>query len=169
MTARENETSEQQTNGEYNTFEKFVGSSSQKQVKEIIIDDKDRRAIDSAVTTVEDCMHDEILTAMDKVVISRVKMAVSSITGSSRHGPNSEFQNPDRQDNLGNTGNTPLVPTSSRLDLNTTQNRNDETRNEENSEDGNIPALRSNYDWKAYARQSISYVSICMYTGYKYE
>ena len=37
---------------------------------------------------------------------------------------------------------------SSRLDLNTNQDRNDETRNEENFEDGDFPVLRPNYDWR---------------------
>ena len=38
--------------------------------------------------TVENRMHDAILTPMDKVVIPRVEMAVRSITGLSGHGPN---------------------------------------------------------------------------------
>ena len=52
--------------------------------------------------TVENRMHDAILTAIDKVVIPRVQMAVKSITGSTGLGTNSEVQNPDRRDFLGN-------------------------------------------------------------------
>ena len=94
-------------------------------------------------------MLDEILTALDEAVITRVKMTVSSITGSSGHGTNSEVQNPDRGDFLGNAENTPLMSASSRLDLNTNQDGNDEIRNEENFRDGEFPALKSNYDWRA--------------------
>ena len=42
-------------------------------------------------------MHDANLTAMDKVVIPKVKMAVRPITGSSGHGPENEVQNLDRR------------------------------------------------------------------------
>ena len=43
-------------------------------------------------------MHDAILTAIDKVVIPRVEMAVKSITGSTAgHGTNNEVQNPERR------------------------------------------------------------------------
>ena len=116
----ENEALEQQTNGQHNDLEGFVDNAGQNQVKENNIDDKIRRAVNDAVSTVEKCMHDAILTAMDRVVIPRVEMAVKSISGSSRHGPNSEVQNPDRRDFLGNSGSTPLMSASSRLDLNTT-------------------------------------------------
>ena len=67
-------------------------------------------------------------------------MVVKSITGWLGHGPNSEIQNLDRRDFLGNADNTSLMSASSRLDLNTNQDRKDETRNEENFEDGNFPA-----------------------------
>ena len=46
--------------------------------------------------TVENCMPDTILRAMDKVVILRVEMAVRSTTGSSGLGPISVLQNLDR-------------------------------------------------------------------------
>ena len=107
----ENETLEQQTNDHYNIPEKNVigeVSANQNQVLGNNIDDKSRKAVDSAVKTVENCMHDAILTAMDNVVIPRVEMAVRSITGSSRHGPNDAVQNADRRDFIGNTENTPL-------------------------------------------------------------
>ena len=95
-------------------------------------------------------MHDAILTAMDKVVIPRVAMAVRSITGSSGHGPCSEVQNPDRRDFLGNAGNTPLMSAS----CNTSQDKNDETRNEENFEDGDFSVLRPNYDRRTQAHHN---------------
>ena len=108
VSAKENETLEQQTKGQHNDFEKIVDSESQNQVKEINIDDKNRKEVDKAVLTVENRMHDPILTAMDKVVITRSEMAVKSITDSLVHGPSSEVQNPDRRDFLGNAGNTTL-------------------------------------------------------------
>ena len=97
-------------------------------------------------------MHDAIWTGMDKVVISRVQMAVNSITGSSRHQPKSEVLYPDQKD-LGNAGNIPLMSVSSLLDLNTNQDTNDETRDEENIEDGNFLALRSDHDGRAQGHQ----------------
>ena len=100
---------------------------------------------------VENCMHDAILTAMDNVVFPRVEMAVTSITGSSGQGPSNVVQNPDRRDFTGNTENTPTMAASGRLDLNVNQDRNDETRNVENFEDGEFPAWRPNYDRRANA------------------
>ena len=81
--------------------------------KEIYIDNKIRKVVCIAVLTVENCMHEAILTAMDKIVIPRVEMTVRSITGSSLHGPNSAVQSPDRRDLTGNTENTPLMLASS--------------------------------------------------------
>ena len=91
-------------------------------------------------------MHDVSLTAMDKLVFPTVETAVRSVTGSTGQGPNSEVQNTDRKDLLGNAGNTLLMSISSRLDLNLNQDRKYETRNEENFEVGDFRALRPNYD-----------------------
>ena len=139
----ENETLEQQTKGQHIGFEKFHDSASQNQVVEIIFDNKDRRVLNNAISTVENRMEDAFSTAMDKMIIPRVEMTVKSITGSSRHGPISEVQNLDRKDLLGNAGNTPLKLGSRRLDLNTNQDRKDEIRNEENFEDGDFLGIRT--------------------------
>ena len=109
----ENETLGQQTNGQHDGLGRFANSASHNDVIENNIDDKIRRAVHNAVFTIENRMHGAILTAMDKVVLPRVEMAVTSITGSSGHRPNSEVQNPDRRDFLGNAGNTPLMSASS--------------------------------------------------------
>ena len=142
VSVMDKEVLEQQTIGQKNEIERFVDSSSQNQVKENNIDDKIRWTVDNAVSTVGNCMHDAILTVMDKVVIPRVKMAVRSIAGSSGHGPNNEVQNPERRDLSGNACKSPLMSAFSRLDLNTNQDRIDETRIEENLEDGDFPASR---------------------------
>ena len=55
-----------------------------------------------------------------------------------------------------NTENNPLMSASSRVDLNTDQDRNDETGNVENFEDGNFPSLRSSYDRQAHAHHSFT-------------
>ena len=60
-----------------------------------ITDKKIKRAVVNAVVTIENHMHGK--TAMDKVVIPRVEMAVKSITGSSGHGLNSKVQISDRR------------------------------------------------------------------------
>ena len=46
--------------------------------------EKVRKAVDNAVMTVVNLVHDAILTAMDNMVILRVQMAPKSITESSR-------------------------------------------------------------------------------------
>ena len=134
-----NETSEPQTNGRYNNFERIVhgeNSTSQNQVIGNNIDDKIRKAVDNAVSTVEKCMHDAILTAMDAVVILRVEMAIRSFTGSSGQGPSSVVQKPDRRDFTSKSENTPFISASSRLGLNVDQDRNDQTCNVVNFKDG---------------------------------
>ena len=83
VNAMEKETLEQQANGQHNDFESFVDCASQNQVIEYNIDDKIRRALDNAFSTVENRMHEVIVTAMYKMVIPRVEMVVRSITGSS--------------------------------------------------------------------------------------
>ena len=83
----------------------------------------------SAVMTVENCMHDSILTAIKNAVIPRVEMAVKSITGSTGHGMNSEVQNPQGKEFLEIIRNTPFMSASSRLDLDNELYRNDETGN----------------------------------------
>ena len=90
------------------------------------------------------------------MVIPRVEMAVISITSSSRHGRRSEVLCFDRRDYSGNARNTPLMSTSSCLDLKTNQDRYDETRGEENFEDGIFPASRSKHDWRAQAHDIVT-------------
>ena len=97
---------------------------------------------------------------MDKVVFPRVEMDVRSITGSLGHGTDSVVPNPDWRDFTGNTENTRLMSASSRLDLYMDQVRIDETRDIENFEDGDFPALKPKYDRRAHThhRNSNRYV-----------
>ena len=151
MNVSENENLEQQTNGQPYDFERVDKSARQNQVLEKNFDNKIIRAFSSAVMTVEKRMHDAILTAIDNVVIPRVQMAVKSITGSRGHGTNNEVQNPDRGDFSGNIRNTPLTWASSRLDLDNELKRNDETRSNEDFEDGDFSAFIPNFDRRAHA------------------
>ena len=96
-----------QTNRQHNDFD-IGDSASPKLVIQNIIGDKNGRAVDNSVLTVENRMHDAILTAMDKIVFPGVEIAVKSITGSSGHGQNSEVQSSDREDFLGHADNTLL-------------------------------------------------------------
>ena len=151
-----NKISEPKINGRYN-FERIVdgeNNSSHNQVLGNNIDDKTRNAVNNAVFTVENRMHDAIFSAMDNVVIPRVQMAVKSITGSSGKGPSSIVQNPNRRDFTRNTEKTPLISASSRLDLSVDQDRNVETHNVENFEDGDFPVLRPNYDRRTHTHHS---------------
>ena len=101
--------------------------------------------------TVENRMHDEILTAMNNVIIPRVEIVVRPITESSGRGPSSVVQNPDQTDFTGITENPPLISAASRIDLNVDQDRNDETRKVKNFKDGDFSALRYNYERQAHA------------------
>ena len=105
---------------------------------------------------VENRMHDAILTAMVKVAIPRVEMAMRSITNSSGHEPNSVVQNPDRRDFTAKTENTPLTSTSSRLGLNIDQDQFDESHDFENLEDGDFAALKLNHDWRAQSHHMVT-------------
>ena len=118
------------------------------------IDDKMRRAVDNAVLTVENRMHDTISTAMYKLVIPRVEAATRSITVATGHGPIGDVQNPDRRNFLWNTGNTPVMSACSRLGSNTNQNRNDVARNEENFEGCDFAAIRPILDRRAHAHHN---------------
>ena len=60
---------EQQTNVQSNDFDRIDNSVRQNQVIGNKIDDQTTRAVSIAVMTVENCMHDAILTTIDKLVI----------------------------------------------------------------------------------------------------
>ena len=104
--------------------------------------------------TVENCMQDAILTAMDRVVMPRIEISVRTITDSSGHGTSRVVKNPNRGDFTGNAENTPLLWVPSRLNLNIDQDHIDETRDIENFENGHLPALKPNSDGRAQAHHS---------------
>ena len=89
MSAIGNKKLEPQANGRYNFAERSNNENStcQNQVTKNNLDDKFRKPVDDVVMTVKNCMLDAILTAKDRVVISRVEMALGSITESSGQGP----------------------------------------------------------------------------------
>ena len=101
-------------------------------------------------------MHDAILIAIDEVVIPGAEKAVKSITGLARHGTRSEVQNLDLSDFLGNFRSTPLMSASNRLDLGNEINRTDETRNDVDLEDGDLPAIKPIYCWKEHADHMVT-------------
>ena len=73
-------------------------SAIQDQILEKNIADKIKKAVvDNDVLTLENRVHDTILTAMDNLVIPRVEMAVRSITELRGRGPNSMGRNPDQR------------------------------------------------------------------------
>ena len=150
----ENEALESPSNGHHEDFAKIVDSASQNQVIGTNTDERMRNTFDSAVMAVKNRMQDAILTAMIIVVIPPFTMAVRSITGSSGKGPNSIVQNPDRSDFTGNIEDTPLRSASSWLDLNIEQDEIDETPDIDNSEDGDFPETKFNYDRRAHAYHS---------------
>ena len=154
---KENEISVSQTVGRYIHPERFADgeiSACENQAIGNTVGDKIRKEVDKEVMTVENCMHDASLTAMDNVVIPRVEMAVKSFTGSSGDRTNSAVQNPDRRDFIWNAEDTPLKAAADRLDLNIDQDRIDETRDIGNFKDDDFPAFRPNYDRQAHTHLS---------------
>ena len=113
-------------------------------------------AIDSAVMTVENLMHDAILRALDNVVTLRVEMAVTSITNFSGHGPNRVVQNLYRRDFNRIPETLRAFSASSHLDFNLDQVGIDETRDIEKFEDGDFLALRRNYDRRAQTHHKLA-------------
>ena len=105
------------------------------------IADRNRKEVDTVVTAAESRFRDEILTAVDNMVIPRTEMSVKSITESLGHGPNSVVQNPNQNVFSGIMENILRMGASSRVDLKIDPDRNDDTRNVEKFEDGHFPAL----------------------------
>ena len=112
-----------------------------------------RKEVFVVVATIGNRVCGASLTAKDSVIIQRVAMALSSITGSSGHRANSGFQSLDPRNFSGNTEYAPLI-TACRSDLIINHGRNDDTRNIEIIEDGKFPALRSSHD-----HQTLSHLS----------
>ena len=129
-------------------------SACQDRIIEKNIDGKIRNAVDNAVLTVWNWVHDAILTPMDNIVTSRVGMAVRTITGSSGRGLCSMVQNCDQRDFTEHAENIPFISSSRRIDLNVDQDEKDENRNVGNFEDGNFLVLKTNYDGNAHAHLS---------------
>ena len=103
-----NEGLELQANGHDEDFGGIVNDVTQNQVIESNVDNRIRDVDNHVVIALENCMHEAILTAMNDMVIPRVEIAVTLITGSSGIGPNSIVQNPHRRDFTENTENTRL-------------------------------------------------------------
>ena len=150
----EKEYLERQTNGHSNVFEWIDNIVRQNHVIGNEIDNQIARMVNSAVKTVENCMHDEILTTIGNLVFPRVEMTVKSITGSAGHGTRSDIQNPDQIEFAGNIRYTPLMSASSQLDSDNELNRNDETFNDVDFEDGDFPAGKSSCDRREYAHHT---------------
>ena len=151
----ENEKLGQKINGQCNDSEIIDNSVGKNQVIKNIFLDQITRAVSSAVMTVENCMHDAILTGLRNMVIPRVELAVKLITGSTGHGTNSEVHNPDRRVFSGIFRNTPLMSASRRLDLEKELNRNDENRYDVDFEDGDFPPLKHENDRREHAHHII--------------
>ena len=152
----ESETLGQQNNGQNIDFEKFGKSARQNKVIEKNIDNQVSRAVSSAVMTVENRMHDAILTTIDNVVIPRVEMAVEPITRLAGHRTGIEIQNLERRDFVRNIRNTLLISASSQLDLDNELNRIEETREDVGFGDSDFPALKSNYDGREQIHHNCS-------------
>ena len=155
--ALENETLVSQTNSCPKNIGRIIfGENSACHDLENIIGDRIRKAVDNAVMTVANRMHDAMLTAINNVQIPRVEMVVRSITESLGRWPSIVVRNSDQKNFTGNNGNNPLKSISSQIDMNVDQDRNIETRIVENFENGNFPALRPIFDRRAHAHHMVT-------------
>ena len=155
--AIDRETLDPLTSGLVNDFElSTIGgnSASQDHVVETNIADQIKNVVENIFMAIEKRVHDAILTAMDNLLIPRVEILLRSVIESQGRGPNSKVQNTDKGDFSRDTENTPLMSASSLLDLHIDQDRNYETLNVENFEDGNFPASRSSHDRQMHAHQN---------------
>ena len=109
-----------------------------------------RTDVKNVVAVVENSVQDTILTAKKKMVMLCVEIAVMSVTESSRHGQVSGVQNLDQMDFSGNAKDTPLMTASGCMDMTVNQNKIDDTRIIETTEDGSFPILRPNFEWQPH-------------------
>ena len=86
-------------------------------MREIFFADRVKEEVDNAVAAVEVRVQDKILTAMDSVAVTKVEMAVMSITGSSGNGLNRVVENLDQRVFSAKAEDTPLMTASSRTGL----------------------------------------------------
>ena len=83
-------------------------------------------------------------------------MAIRSINGSSRHRPNSVVRILDRTNFTGNAQNNPLLSASSQIGLNIGEKRTNGTRNVQIFEDGDVLALKPNYDSRRHTHHTLT-------------
>ena len=83
---------DQQNTAQPNAVGSVDNSARQNQVRVINFDNQITRAVSSAVLTVENHMHETILTSIDNVVIPRNEVTVKTITVSTGQGTNSEVE-----------------------------------------------------------------------------
>ena len=168
----ENESLELQTIGPVDNSGRFtVGehSASQAQVFERNIAEycnisKIGKAVDNVVMIFENRVHDAILTAISNVIMPGVERAVRLITELSGRKHNSVLQDRDQRDFSGNSKNAPVFSASSRVDFNIDPNKNDETGNVENFEEGDISGLKTSFDRQAHARHR-NLVFVFLFSG----
>ena len=86
--------------------------------------------------------------------MTRVEMVVRLLTGSSEHGPNNVFQQPDQKDVLQNGKDSALGTVSSHRDFNFNQNKNDDTRSNGTIGDRDLSKLSSNFDRQTHAHHN---------------
>ena len=78
------------------------------------------------MTTVENRVHEAILTAMESLVIPGVEIAIKSVNASSGRDADSVVPDPDQRDFSGNIESLQMIA-SNRINSNTDLNKIDET------------------------------------------
>ena len=146
------------------TFERITdgeNNACQNQVFKNYIDDKIRKVVDNAVMTLlwkSDAWRNFDSDGQWSNSASWDGREINHQVSSGR-GPSSMAQNPVQRVFTGNIEITPLMSASNRIDSNVDQHRNEETRNVENFEDGDFPALRPNYDRRAHAHHRYGFTN----------
>ena len=110
------------------------------------------RELGNIVETVEDRIENDILTAIDIIITSRIVLAPRSINASSGRGTASVTANSERGEHIGITASFEKVP-----DRNSTfqeLNENDETRGKISDEVSEFSVPWTHFEWQSHIHHS---------------
>ena len=115
------------------------------------------------MTTVETKVQDAVLTAIENLVVPRVKLVMQSVNASTGRGVGSVVSHPDQGDFSGNIEGFQMTA-SSIINSHTDLNSIDETRGNITVEGGDLLVNERNLDQQARSQQSqlMTFLFFCM-------
>ena len=114
---------------------------------------KGRSEVDIVMISVETRVQDAVMSAIEKLVISRVKLSMKSVNASSGRGADSIVLDPEWRYFSGNIEGRQLT-TLNRLNSHTDLNRFDETRGNLTVEEGDLSVRERKIDRPTYTHQT---------------